>query len=421
MQLGSALVPRTCPFNRNIPCTFSLSPRLAAPPVVALPQQVARNNVVVQAKRTKKSGTSRSEDASGIDAGGAPSGWDAALANIPTRDEASSASNADQSTSTQPQVSDYAPVDDESAASATTSRQLEDAAAADRSGDQRPDPSQPAPSTSKGADSSLVGPPKKPPSTLITLTEFALLMEAKEIREKELIAKQEREAREKAGLSGLAVQEPAPLVIGRQGFQVFELDGGDLELLVAESSDGQLALADSYVATKGSGGAGGEQMQYARPTLVGPVPSAPAHYQVIPWAEQIGGDLFKFKESTQKIRKVYFIGVHPSPSGGFDDPIMDLEAIFQFDGKSCTLSHNEVRVVGTPPILEPVLRIRPTGLTLEEAYLMPDPIEVSMDTGVDLADMSPEEWQERMAELDRQAEELDELDEAPDVPSVDNM
>lgn len=50
----------------------------------------------------------------------------------------------------------------------------------------------------------------------------------------------------------------------------------------------------------------------------------------------------------------------------------------------------------------------------------PRPLQISMNTAVDLADMSEEELAERLAELEAQAEALDELDEAPDVPSVDN-
>ena len=47
--------------------------------------------------------------------------------------------------------------------------------------------------------------------------------------------------------------------------------------------------------------------------------------------------------------------------------------------------------------------------------------QVSMDTALDLADMSEEELAQRLEELERSAESLDEFDEMPDVPSVDMM
>ncbi|GIL74712.1 hypothetical protein Vretimale_2359 [Volvox reticuliferus] len=151
------------------------------------------------------------------------------------------------------------------------------------------------------------------------------------------------------------------------------------------------------------------------------MPSEPLIFQAIPWTERGSSDMFKRKAATNKVKKVYFIGLEPSEQHGLRKPIFDLDSVFVFDGKSRVLSRSEVRLVGTLPLLEPVLRIRPSGLTLEESYLLPDPIEVSMNTASNLADMSPEELAERMEELEKAAESLDEFDEMPDVPSVDMM
>ncbi|KXZ43510.1 hypothetical protein GPECTOR_88g453 [Gonium pectorale] len=224
-----------------------------------------------------------------------------------------------------------------------------------------------------------------------------MLMDAKEAREREEAARREREAREAAGTSALVVPEAADLDANRQGFQAFALDGGDVELLVAETLDGRLALADSYVGVKG-GDKGPAGMRYMRPELDGEVPSEPLLFQV---------------------KKVYFIGMTPNDEG--TDVIFDLDNVFLFDGGKKILSRSEVRMVGTPPLVEPVLRIRPSGITVEEGFLLPDPIQVSMDAAANVPEMSEEEMAEKLAELEKAAEELDELDEAPDVPGVDMM
>ncbi|KAG2441597.1 hypothetical protein HXX76_003218 [Chlamydomonas incerta] len=243
-----------------------------------------------------------------------------------------------------------------------------------------------------------------------------MLMEAKAIRE----AREEAERREREIAEGRGVveTEAVPIDINRQGFQVYPIDGGDLELLVAQDEDGQLALADSYVGAKQPAAEGG--WAYSRVRLDGEVPAAAGLYTVIPWVERGGSDVFKRKAASNRVKKVYFIHMAPADDDS-GEAAFNLDAVYCFDGKSRAIGLSEVRMVGQPPLVEPVLRIRPSGLTLEEAYLLPDPIEVSMSTeATDMADMSEEELAERLAELEAQAEAMDELDEAPDVPSVDN-
>ncbi|GLC52305.1 hypothetical protein PLESTB_000607100 [Pleodorina starrii] len=393
MQLGRTL---GCPLgtNRSLrPQVVPTPPRHAAPPAIALQR---RTSVVAQAKRSSK--RSKKEETSDSGDEEAASGWDAALANIPTEDEA------------EPGPSD-----------------LTAAASAERTAAQGPDASESAPSTSYAAGSAPAPSSKKPKSTVLTLAEYTMLMDAVETKEKELAAQREKAAREAAGATALVVPEVSPLESSRQGFQAFALDGGDLELLVSETTDGKLLLSDSYVAAKAPDGGGGGSavgpsgLSYSRPTLEGEMPEEPLLFQVIPWTERGGSDMFKRKEATNKIKKVYFIGLEPSPAEGLANPIFDLDNVFMFDGKSRVLSRSEVRLVGSPPLMEPVLRIRSSGITLEESYLLPDPIEVSMNTAMDLADMSEEELAERLAELEKAAESLDEFDEMPDVPSVDMM
>ncbi|GLI69444.1 hypothetical protein VaNZ11_014056 [Volvox africanus] len=379
--------------------THRAPPRPSAPPVTGFQRP---RSFVAHAKRSSKRLRKQDNSESGLN--DAASGWGDALANIPTEDEASWAPDG----ATKQDPSD-----------------LSASASAERTASQGPDPSESAPSTSYASGRDQGDGNKKAQSTVITLAEYNLLMDAVAVREKELAAQRERAAREAAGTVALTVPEVSPLDASRQGFQAFALDGGDLELLVAETADGRLLLSDSYVAAKGasSDGSGGDAaaVTYSRPQVEGEMPSEPLTFQAISWTERGSSDMFKRKAAVNKVKKVYFIGLEPSEQSGWRKPIFDLDSVFVFDGKSRVLSRSEVRLVGTLPLLEPVLRIRSSGLTLEESYLLPDPIEVSMNTASNLADMSPEELAERMEELEKAAESLDEFDEMPDVPSVDMM
>ncbi|GIL48281.1 hypothetical protein Vafri_4928 [Volvox africanus] len=400
MQLGRIAECSFRTHKSRASLTHRAPPRPSAPPVTTFQRP---RSVVTHAKRSSKRLKKQDDSDPGLD--DAASGWDDALANIPSEDEASWAPDG----ATEQDPSDLS-------ASAST----------ERTASQGPDPSESAPSTSYASGRDQGDGRKKAQSTVITLAEYNMLMDAVAVREKELAAQRERAAREAAGTVALTVPEVSPLDTSRQGFQAFALDGGDLELLVAETADGRLLLSDSYVAAKaassdGSGGGGSAAVQYSRPRVEGEMPSEPLTFQAIPWTERGSSDMFKRKAATNKVKKVYFIGLEPSEQNGWRKPIFDLDSVFVFDGKSRVLSRSEVRLVGTLPLLEPVLRIRSSGLTLEESYLLPDPIEVSMNTASNLADMSPEELAERMEELEKAAESLDEFDEMPDVPSVDMM
>ncbi|EFJ46756.1 hypothetical protein VOLCADRAFT_105425 [Volvox carteri f. nagariensis] len=460
MQLGRIA---RCPLGTHrlrTSFTVPAPPRSFAPPAVASQRQ---KSVIARAKRSSK--RLKKQDASETGGVDSASGWDAALANVPTKDEAAWAQDGDVSQ----EASD-----------------LNASASAERTSAQGPDPSESAPSTSYAESKNQADSSRKPKSTVITLAEYNLLMDAVATKEKELAAQREKAAREAAGSSALAVPEVSPLDLSRQGFQAFALDGGDLELLVSETKDGKLLLSDSYVAVKSAdgGGGGSPTAQYSRPHLDGEMPSEPLLFQAIPWTERGSSDMFKRKAATNKVKKVYFLCLEPSEHGGLESPVFDLDNVFVFDGKCCcmvegslwggghpgrilkrgsrVLSRSEVRVVGSLPMLEPVLRIRPrpagfsysaresathtscrrhrqyesrsgacgsgcrcggrpSGITLEESFLLPDPIEVSMNTASGLADMSPEELAERMEELEKAAESLDEFDEMPDAPSVDMM
>ena len=62
---------------------------------------------------------------------------------------------------------------------------------------------------------------------------------------------------------------------------MFPIDGGDLELLVAQDGQGLLALADSYVAARQPAAEGG--WAYSRVKLEGEVPTGASVYTVRGW------------------------------------------------------------------------------------------------------------------------------------------
>jgi len=216
-----------------------------------------------------------------------------------------------------------------------------------------------------------------------------------------------------AAAAALAKPEGSQLSLNRQGYQAFEMD--QLELLVAETADGKLDLADSYVFDAGA-------EVYARPTLGSGLPSGPVPMQVIPWVERRSPDTLKQKPGLAKMRKVYFVGLQSvSPWQ------VKLDEVFMFDGKSRSLTKQEVRTVGKPK--DPVLRIRADGVVIEDSFTVPTAWKLAMmqyngDEGAppELDEESRQAaLQERLEELEAMAEELDELDEAPDAPSSDLM
>jgi len=98
--------------------------------------------------------------------------------------------------------------------------------------------------------------------------------------------------------------------------------------------------------------------------------------------------------------------------------------VYCFQASSRTLSRCEVKTIGKPK--DPVLRIRADGITIEEKTKVPTPSAVSLGTdGRPAAELTEEErqlqLQERIEELEAQAEAMDELDDVPDIPMSDMM
>ena len=73
-------------------------------------------------------------------------------------------------------------------------------------------------------------------------------------------------------------------------------------MLVAETPDGRLDLADSYVFDLEAG-------LYARPGMsdksVGDLPAGPLVFQCIPWVERKSADTLKRKDATAKVCLLY--------------------------------------------------------------------------------------------------------------------
>eukprot|EP00197_Chlamydomonas_leiostraca_P009956 CAMPEP_0202875840 /NCGR_PEP_ID=MMETSP1391-20130828/28020_1 /ASSEMBLY_ACC=CAM_ASM_000867 /TAXON_ID=1034604 /ORGANISM="Chlamydomonas leiostraca, Strain SAG 11-49" /LENGTH=396 /DNA_ID=CAMNT_0049557585 /DNA_START=38 /DNA_END=1229 /DNA_ORIENTATION=- len=223
----------------------------------------------------------------------------------------------------------------------------------------------------------------------------------------EEIARQEAEAEEKQK-AAMALPAGSQLDLNRQGYQAFLM--GNVEFLVAETQDGKLDLRDAYVFDTGAS-------YYARPQVQGALPGRPVLLQVIPWVERRSDDNLKKKAGTAKMKKVYFVGVQ-----SVDPYRIAMDQVFQFDASSRVLSKAVVRTVGN--VQDPVLRIRADGITIEDSARAPPPHLVA--TNYNPEDFMTEEekaaaLQERMEELEAQAEELDELDEQPDIPSTDMM
>lgn len=245
---------------------------------------------------------------------------------------------------------------------------------------------------------------RKRPASLISLTEYNMLMDAKAKRAAAIAA----EAARNAPPTVVVIPEDAALDINRSSFMAFKMDG--VELLVSETADGRLALADSYVYAPGDA-------YYMRPAMQGAVPRQALHFSTMPWLEVNDGDELKNKPPSSKLKKMYFLGVDGSPSGG----VLDLGSVFMFDAGTRALKHEQVKVIGKR-ITDPVLRIRPQGITLEDAGNVPTPIEVSMGTATDMVPEDDEALSEKLEEMLQEKEDLmDDFDEAPDVPSVDMM
>ncbi|GAX79553.1 hypothetical protein CEUSTIGMA_g6994.t1 [Chlamydomonas eustigma] len=235
------------------------------------------------------------------------------------------------------------------------------------------------------------------------------------LSEEEIKQMADDEASAKAA-SALALPENAQPTLNRQGYQAFKMDGVDF--LVAETADGQLDLADTFYYDSGMD-------LYARPRVQGDIPAGPRLLQVLPWMERRSPDSLKGKPAVAKMKKVYMVGV-ASPEPNYR---VNMEEVYCFEAGSRTLTQCEVVTVGTP--VDPVLRIRADGVTIEDSGEAPSPSAVSLgrdreQNGDQLAhgalpEVSPEALQERIEELEAQAEQMDELDDMPDAPMSDMM
>ncbi|PNH09373.1 hypothetical protein TSOC_004015 [Tetrabaena socialis] len=183
MQLGSRLgahAQGTCVRRCTCPALALPARPAPAPPPVSVPPR--RASVLARAKRASKR-SSKKAPADDTNAEAA-SGWDAALANIPT----------------------------ESGPPASSS-ELDEAALTERTAEQGPSDAEP-PSTSEAAEPAkpsraLVPRAKKPPSTVMRLAEYTMLMEAREDRAAaDEVDRKERAAQEAAASGGSALAVP---------------------------------------------------------------------------------------------------------------------------------------------------------------------------------------------------------------------
>ncbi len=104
--------------------------------------------------------------------------------------------------------------------------------------------------------------------------------------------------------------EPAILDMSRQGFQAFVMEGGNLELLVAETMEGRLSLSDCYVYDPNAspppeqlpaGASPGVTGVYSRPEVAAGVPAEPLLFQALPWVERGSGEVFKHKDPINNV------------------------------------------------------------------------------------------------------------------------
>ncbi|GFH26146.1 uncharacterized protein HaLaN_24246 [Haematococcus lacustris] len=166
------------------------------------------------------------------------------------------------------------------------------------------------------------------------------------------------------------------------------MDG--VELLVAETIDGKLNLSDTYVFDTGIS-------VYTRPSLGEGVPEEPL---------------------TLQMKRVYFVGVISQ-----EPHRIAFDQVWMFSAATRKLVREEVKRVGRN-ITDPILRIRPEGVTVEDSARLPDPFDLSLaalDQVDPLSLLTEEERQERIQEMEQQAEMMDELEEQPDASPSDMM
>ncbi|MEW5304405.1 MAG: hypothetical protein WDW36_007016 [Sanguina aurantia] len=143
--------------------------------------------------------------------------------------------------------------------------------------------------------------------------------------------------------TAMMVTEHAPLAFNRQGYQSFVMDG--VELLVSETADGRLNLADCYVFEADSS-------VYATPTITADIPTEHATYQIVPLMQRINGDFMKQKFASEKMLRVYFV-----PVASTNPYTLDIDTVFMFNPEVRGLTQEYVERIGED-ILDPVLRIK---------------------------------------------------------------
>ncbi|GFH30845.1 uncharacterized protein HaLaN_29773 [Haematococcus lacustris] len=118
------------------------------------------------------------------------------------------------------------------------------------------------------------------------------------------------------------------------------------------------------------------------------------------------------------MKRVYFVGVISQ-----EPHRIAFDQVWMFSAATRKLVREEVKRVGRN-ITDPILRIRPEGVTVEDSARLPDPFDLSLaalDQVDPLSLLTEEERQERIQEMEQQAEMMDELEEQPDASPSDMM
>eukprot|EP00803_Ostreobium_quekettii_P006229 evm.model.scf_209.2 EVM.evm.TU.scf_209.2 scf_209:6760-7845(-) len=185
------------------------------------------------------------------------------------------------------------------------------------------------------------------------------------------------------------------------------------EFLVAESDDGLLQLCDTYMwdpATE----------KYSRPDMEGTIPDEYRQYRVLEWQLYDFGDVMKEEDPDHKTLSVYLVrelSLQPYAVDMFD--------VYKLDGEAGKLVKEVVKDKAGPDATDPVLRIRPEGLTVEDNDKMPTHDQIIITEGLlemlkehssllEDENIMDERWQQ-----DTEEEEEFDMDEFPDVPEVD--
>ncbi|GMH35884.1 hypothetical protein BSKO_03752 [Bryopsis sp. KO-2023] len=227
--------------------------------------------------------------------------------------------------------------------------------------------------------------------------------------------------------------------IREERYRSFMFPDNGIEFLVSEQTDGRLNLSQTYLHEEESG-------VIARPDLEGSIPNEPRSYRVLEWDNWISGDVMNDVEEKTVLVKMYLVREID------DDPEQpDLMDVYCLDPSKRTLMKCEVKDESEGSD-DPVLRIRESGLVLEDSYDAPTNEGVAAEYDYEemieeelklMEDMEPDtRWKELPADFKgpydtlfagtSEEDALQEedwrditefeggLDEQPDVPEVDN-